>query len=176
VLAASPLGKVPFMRTDGGTLCESQVMVDYIEAAYPARRCCRPTRLPPPRCVSSAPSSTCTWSWWRASCTPRPSSAAPSATRKERVRKQLTKNIAGVPAKLAKFGALCGRRQLHPGRLRRLCQPAAGGPGHQEAVLGEDLLAAAGERYNPMGYDEARQMEVELAIALRARGFGVWQA
>jgi glutathione S-transferase len=35
VLAATPLGKVPFLRTDGGTLCESQVMVDYLEAAYP---------------------------------------------------------------------------------------------------------------------------------------------
>ncbi|MBK8073793.1 MAG: hypothetical protein IPK34_18010 [Ramlibacter sp.] len=38
------------------------------------------------------------------------------------------------------------------------------------------LLPQLYERYNPMGYDEARQMEVELAIALRARGFGVWQA
>ena len=30
VLAASPLGKVPFIRTDKGTLCESQVIVDYL--------------------------------------------------------------------------------------------------------------------------------------------------
>ena len=30
--------------------------------------------------------------------------------------------------------------------------------------------------YNPMPYDAAREMEVELAIALRERGFGVWQA
>ena len=29
--------------------------------------------------------------------------------------------------------------------------------------------------YNPMPYDGARDMEVELAIALRERGFGVWQ-
>jgi len=36
VLAASPLGKVPFIRVDGGTLCESQVIVDYLEAAYPS--------------------------------------------------------------------------------------------------------------------------------------------
>ncbi|MCE2688658.1 MAG: glutathione S-transferase [Rubrivivax sp.] len=35
VLAASPLGKVPFIRTPQGALCESQVIVDWIEAAYP---------------------------------------------------------------------------------------------------------------------------------------------
>ncbi|OYU93366.1 MAG: glutathione S-transferase, partial [Burkholderiales bacterium PBB5] len=36
VLNATPLGKVPFLRTDQGSLCESQVIVDYLEAAYPA--------------------------------------------------------------------------------------------------------------------------------------------
>ena len=35
VLSASPLGKVPFIRTPQGTLCESQVITDYLEAAYP---------------------------------------------------------------------------------------------------------------------------------------------
>lgn len=34
-LAASPLGKVPYLRTDEGTLCESTVMLEYIEAKYP---------------------------------------------------------------------------------------------------------------------------------------------
>lgn len=29
--------------------------------------------------------------------------------------------------------------------------------------------------YNPMPYEGARDMEVELAIALRERGYGVWQ-
>lgn len=35
VLSASPMGKIPFLRTDHGTLCESQAILDYIEAAYP---------------------------------------------------------------------------------------------------------------------------------------------
>lgn len=35
VLAASPLGKVPFIKVGGQTLCESQVIVDYLEAAHP---------------------------------------------------------------------------------------------------------------------------------------------
>lgn len=33
--AASPLGKVPYLKTDEGTLCESTVMLEYIEARYP---------------------------------------------------------------------------------------------------------------------------------------------
>ena len=35
VLNASPLAKVPFIRTPQGTLCESQVICDWLEAAYP---------------------------------------------------------------------------------------------------------------------------------------------
>lgn len=34
-LAASPLGKVPYLLTPEGPLCESAVIADYIEAAYP---------------------------------------------------------------------------------------------------------------------------------------------
>ena len=36
VLALSPLGKIPFIRTPQGALCESQAIMEYIEAAYPA--------------------------------------------------------------------------------------------------------------------------------------------
>jgi glutathione S-transferase len=35
VLACSPLGKIPFLRTPQGALCESQVINDWLEAAYP---------------------------------------------------------------------------------------------------------------------------------------------
>lgn len=35
-LAASPIGKVPYLETPQGTLIESQVQVNYIEAIYPA--------------------------------------------------------------------------------------------------------------------------------------------
>ena len=41
---------------------------------------------------------------------------------------------------------------------------------------GLHLLPAIYERYNPMPYEAAREMEVELAIALREAGYGVWQA
>jgi glutathione S-transferase len=35
-LMASPLGKVPFLMTEDGPLAESQVIMDYLEAKYPA--------------------------------------------------------------------------------------------------------------------------------------------
>lgn len=37
LLSRSPLGKVPFFDTPDGTLCESQVMMEYIESSYPQK-------------------------------------------------------------------------------------------------------------------------------------------
>src|SRR5678815_5289837 len=34
-LRDSPLGKIPFIRTGRGPLCESQAILEYIEAAWP---------------------------------------------------------------------------------------------------------------------------------------------
>lgn len=34
-LAATPAGKVPYIITDAGPLCESEAIADYIESAYP---------------------------------------------------------------------------------------------------------------------------------------------
>ena len=42
-------------------------------------------------------------------------------------------------------------------------------------LYGERLLPQLYEVYNPMPYDGARDMEVELAIGLRGQGYGVWQ-
>lgn len=41
---------------------------------------------------------------------------------------------------------------------------------------GVRLVPELYEVYNPMPYDAARDMEVELAIALREAGYAVWQA
>ena len=43
-------------------------------------------------------------------------------------------------------------------------------------LYGLRLLPQLYEVYNPMPYDGAREMEVELAIGLREAGYGVWQA
>ena len=42
--------------------------------------------------------------------------------------------------------------------------------------FGLHLLPRLYERYNPLPYEMARDMEVELAIHLRSNGYGVWQA
>ena len=42
--------------------------------------------------------------------------------------------------------------------------------------FGLRLLPELYEVYNPMPYDGARDMEVELAIGRREEGYGVWQA
>lgn len=36
-LALSPMGKVPYMETDGTRLCESEVILEYLEEAYPQK-------------------------------------------------------------------------------------------------------------------------------------------
>ena len=42
-------------------------------------------------------------------------------------------------------------------------------------LYGLRLLPELYEYYNPMPYEGARDMEVELAIGLREEGYGVWQ-
>ena len=41
--------------------------------------------------------------------------------------------------------------------------------------FGLRLLPALYDMYNPMPYEAAREMEVELGIGLREQGYGVWQ-
>ena len=43
-------------------------------------------------------------------------------------------------------------------------------------LYGVRLMPELYTAYNPMPYDGARDMEVELAIGLRESGYGVWQA
>lgn len=43
-------------------------------------------------------------------------------------------------------------------------------------LFGLHLLPDLYEAYNPMAYEAAKDMEVELGILLREAGFGVWQA
>ena len=42
--------------------------------------------------------------------------------------------------------------------------------------FGLHLLPELYELYNPLTYEDARSLEVELGIDLRAGGYGVWQA
>jgi len=72
-------------------------------------------------------------------------------------------------------------RHDRPDAGRTICQ-SQGGPqaGLKAAAVvkryGIRLLPELFMHLNPMPYDGARDMEVELAIGLREAGYGVWQA
>ena len=163
VLAATPLGKVPFIRVDGQTLCESQVIVDYLEAAYP-----QPALVPADPLAAAKVRELCTFVDLHLELVARELygqaffGGTVSDGTKERVRKQLTKNIAGFK-RLAKFApylagetftladcsgwvslplvgmATTGLRDAPAGAFSL---PLVGMA--TKSVLGEDLLAAAG--------------------------------
>jgi glutathione S-transferase len=102
-LAASPLGKVPYLKTDEGAISESTVLLEYIEAKYPPTRCCRPTRLPPPRCASCCATPSLHLELVARNLYPEAFFGGKvSDAAKEKTGQQLEKNIAAF-AKLAKF-------------------------------------------------------------------------
>ena len=143
VLSASPLGKVPFMRTADGTLCESQVMVDYLEAAYPAK-----PLLPANPLAAAKVRELCTFIDLHLELVARELygqaffGGTVNVDAQERVRKQLTKNIAGFK-RLAKFGPyVAGDSFTLADCAAYVSLPLVALA--TKKVLGEDLLAAAG--------------------------------
>lgn len=143
VLAASPLGKVPFIRTPDGPLCESQVIVDWIEAAHP-----QPALVPADAFGAAKVRELCTFLDLHIELVGRELYAqaffggTASDETKERVRKQLVKNIAAFQ-KLAKFAPyVAGSSFTLADCSAYAALPTVGMA--TKAVLGEDLLAAAG--------------------------------
>ncbi len=143
VLDCTPLGKVPFLRTDAGTLCESQVIVDYLEAAYPAV-----PLIPADPFAAAKVRELCTFVELHLELVARELYAQAffggtvSQDVQDRVRKQLTKNIAGFK-RLAKFGPyLAGDQFTIADCAAWVSLPLVASA--SKKVLGEDLLAAAG--------------------------------
>jgi glutathione S-transferase len=143
VLAATPLGKVPFMRVDGQTLCESQVIAEYLEA-----RCPQPPLLPADPMAAAKVRELCTFVDLHLELIARELYAQAffggtvSDSTKERVRKMLTKNIAGF-RRLAKFSPyLAGETFTLADCSGWVSLPLVAMA--TKSVLGEDLLAAAG--------------------------------
>jgi glutathione S-transferase len=143
VLNATPLGKVPFLRTGGGTLCESQVMVDYLEAAYPAA-----PLLPADPLAAAKVRELCTFIDLHLELVARELYAqaffggSVSQETQERVRKQLTKGIAGF-RRLARFSPyVAGDSFTLADCSAYVSLPLVALA--SKKVLGEDLLVAAG--------------------------------
>ena len=148
VLGASPLAKIPFLRTEHGGLCESQVILDYLEAAYP-----QTPLLPADPFAAAKVRELITFIDLHLELVVR--DLYPQAFfggeisdgTKARVRKQLDKNIPAFK-RLAKFAPyVAGDSFTMADCAAYASLPLVGMA--TKAVYGEDLLAAAGVDYKP---------------------------
>ncbi|MGD9835247.1 MAG: glutathione S-transferase [Piscinibacter sp.] len=143
VLSCSPLGKVPFIRTEHGALCESQAIVDYLEALQP-----EPRLLPADPWEAAKVRELTTFIDLHLELVARELYGKAffggeiSDSNAERVRKQLVKNIAAFQ-RLAKFAPyVAGERFTQADCSAWVSLPLVGMA--SRIVLGDDLLAAAG--------------------------------
>jgi glutathione S-transferase len=144
VLSCSPLGKVPFLRTPQGALCESEVIMAYLEAAYPGT----PPLLPADPFAAAKLRELSQFIDLHLELVARELYAQAffggtvSEDTKASVRKRLTKNIPAFQ-RLAKFAPYVGGDSF----TQADCAAWVSLPLVAMAtklVLGEDLLAAAG--------------------------------
>ena len=180
VLAATPLGKVPFLRTARGSLCESMAIVEYLEALAPL-----PALLPAEPWAAAKVRELAVFIDLHLELVAR--ELYPQAffggtvgdSQKARVRKLLDKNIAGFK-RLARFApyvagdtftlADCGAYVTLP--LVALAS---------KSIYGEDLLAAhgfdwkgycklVGQRPSAQRVDADRKSDQERSIAAAKAG------
>jgi glutathione S-transferase len=144
VLGSSPLGKVPFIRTEHGALCESEAIMGYIEATWP-----EPALLPPDAWGRAKLRELVTFIDLHLELVARQlygqaffGGAAMDEADKERIRKQLVKNIAGFK-RLAKFEPYVGGATFTQADCAAYVSLPLVGLASR-LVLGEDLLVAAG--------------------------------
>jgi glutathione S-transferase len=145
-IAASPLGKIPFITTPQGTLCESQAIVDYLEAAYPT-----PALLPADPFAAAKVRELTTYIDLHVELVARqlyPQAffgGTVSESTQQLVRKQLEKNIAALKSliKFAPYAAGDSFTQADCAAFASL--PLVGMA--CKAVYGEDLLLAGGVDY-----------------------------
>ncbi|HNK18729.1 MAG TPA: glutathione S-transferase [Piscinibacter sp.] len=143
VLSCSPLAKVPFIRTAQGSLCESQAIVDYLEALQP-----EPRLLPADPWAAAKVRELTTFVDLHLELAARELYGKAffggdiSEANAERVRKLLIKNIAAFK-RLAKFSPyVAGDSFTQADCAAFVSLPLVGLA--SRIVLGEDLLAAAG--------------------------------
>ncbi len=148
VLAASPLAKVPFIRTPQGGMCESQAIMEYIEAAYPS-----PALLPADPFAAAKVRELIIFMELHLELVVRDLYAQAffggtvSDSTKARVRTQLDKNIPAFK-QLAKFAPfVAGSTFTQADCSAYAVLPALGMA--TKSVFGEDLLTTAGVDYKP---------------------------
>ncbi len=147
VLNASPLAKIPFIRTEHGGLCESQAIMDYIENAYP-----NPPLLPADAYGKAKVQEISTFIDWHMEITARQLYAqaffggpALDDDAKASLRAALEKYIAGFK-RLAKFSPFVAGSSFTQADCAAFVNLPLIGRASQ-AVYGEDLLLAGGVDY-----------------------------
>jgi glutathione S-transferase len=149
VLSASPLAKIPFIRTPQGGLCESQVIMEYIEAVQPL-----PALLPADPFAAAKVRELCTFIDLHLELVARDLYAQAffggtvSESSAARVKKQLEKNIPAF-MKLAKFSPMvAGGEQFTMADCAAWVNLPLVGMA-TKAVFSEDMLIAMGCDYKP---------------------------
>jgi len=148
VLGASPLGKIPFIRTEHGTMCESQAILDWLEAAHPT-----PPLVPADPWAAAKVRELVTFIDLHLELVARELYAKAfwggeiSEARAARVRTLLARNIAGF-RRLAKFSPyVAGETYTQADCAAYASLPLVSLA--TRAVYGEDLLAAGGIDWKP---------------------------
>ncbi|AEG92795.1 glutathione S-transferase [Ramlibacter tataouinensis] len=147
VLRASPLAKIPFVTTPEGALCESQVIVDWIEVRWP-----QPPLLPADAFAAAKVRELTTFLDWHLEMAARqlygpaffgapPLSEANGA----RVRRQLEASIAAFQ-RIARFAPYVAGEHFTQADLAAFNHLPLVGMA-SKAAYGQDLLLAAGVDY-----------------------------
>jgi glutathione S-transferase len=148
VLAISPLGKVPFIKTAQGGMCESQAILEYVEAAYP-----QPALFPSDAFAAGKVRELMIYIDLHLELVARELygqaffGGTVSDDTKARVQKTLQRNIAGVKHLLKLSPYATGDEFTMADVVAFNNLPLVGMA--TRAVYGEDMLSAAGIDYKP---------------------------
>ena len=148
VLSCSPLGKIPYIRTPQGSLCESEAILEYIEAAYP-----KPALLPEDPFAAAKVRELIIFIELHLELVARELYAQAffggsiSESSQTRVRKQLEKNIAAFK-RLARFDPFIAGDTFTLADCAAFASLPVVGMA-TKAVYGEDLLLSASVDYKP---------------------------
>lgn len=146
VLSASPLAKIPFIRTPQGNLCESEAILEYLEAAYP-----NPPLLPADPFAAAKVRELCIYIDLHLELVARDLyyqaffGGTVSDSNQARIRRQLEKNIAAAK-RLFKFSPYAAGDTFTLADCAAFASLPLVGMA-TKAIYGEDLLLAGGVDY-----------------------------